>query len=46
MLQAHTVYIPKNVAVHKVTGNATFPTMDTTEAVTTPVELVRTIQYR
>jgi hypothetical protein len=46
MLQAHTVYIPKNVAVHNVTGNATYAPMDTTEAVITPVELVRTIQYR
>jgi hypothetical protein len=46
MLQSHTVYIPKNVAVHNVTGNATHAPMDTAEAVVTSVELVRTIQYR
>lgn len=44
--QAHTVYIAKNVAVHNVTGNATYVPMNITEAVITPVELVRTIQYR
>ncbi|PNF17685.1 hypothetical protein B7P43_G07363 [Cryptotermes secundus] len=44
--QAHTVYIPKNVAVHNVTDNATYGPKDASEAVITQVELVRTIQYR
>ncbi|XP_069704267.1 excitatory amino acid transporter-like isoform X2 [Periplaneta americana] len=43
--QAHTVYIPKNVVVHNVTGNETSAAMDAIEVVT-EVELVRTIQYR
>lgn len=46
MSQAHTVYIPKNVAVHNDTGNDTSGQMDSMKAIITEVQLVRTIQYR
>ncbi|GFG33821.1 hypothetical protein Cfor_11025, partial [Coptotermes formosanus] len=44
--QAHTVYIPKDVVVQNFTGNNTSAVLNVPEAVTTEVELVRTIQYR